>query len=261
MMNAPCLNRIAPASVRLALTFLCLLASSLLLAQVPRVAVEVVAEYPHDADAFTQGLVIHDGQLFESTGRYGQSSLRLVDLENGEILRRHNLARSYFAEGITVLGDRIYQLTWRSQLMFAYDRHSFELLETYFLAGEGWGLTDDGEHLIVSDGSPTLRFLDPDSGRELRRVDVRYNGTALRNLNELEYIRGEVWANVWYEDVIVRIDPDTGVVNSVLDLDHLDAGTTDAEAVLNGIAWDREEDRIFVTGKLWSTLYEITVSE
>lgn len=228
---------------------------------VPILETEVVNSFPHDPRAFTQGLVIADGELFESTGRNGASSLRRVGLEAGEILQRHNLEQRYFAEGITVLDERIYQLTWRANALFVYDRDNFTLLDSYYLPGEGWGLTDDGERLIVSDGTEVLRFLDPSSGKETGRVSVSYRGEALRNLNELEYINGEVWANVWYQDAIVRIDPETGQVNSVLNLSGLNPVPENREAVLNGIAWDKDNERLFVTGKLWPKLYEIRVLE
>lgn len=225
----------------------------------PVLEVEVVQSYHHDPRAFTQGLVMDEGRLYEGTGRYGESSVRLVDLESGEVLERENLDREYFGEGITIMGERLFQLTWRANTVMVYDKSDFRLLESFYLAGEGWGLTHDGEQLIVSDGSPVLRFLDPDSGQETRRVSVTLNGRPLSNLNELEYIDGEVWANVWYEDAIVRIDPGSGQVNSILDLSHINPQQRDPEAVLNGIAVDHRNGRLFVTGKLWSRLYEIRV--
>ncbi len=222
---------------------------------------EVVAVYPHDPNAFTQGLVIHQGRLYEGTGRNGESSLREVNLETGEILRRHNLANRYFGEGITVMGDAIYQLTWRENTGFIYDLETFATRGTFFLAGEGWGITNDDQHLIVSDGSAWLRFLDPDTQREVKRVQVRDEAGPVDRLNELEYIDGEVWANVWYEDYLVRIDPDSGRVNSRVDLSGLHPRRRSADDVLNGIAWDAAERRLFVTGKLWPNLYEIKVLE
>lgn len=227
---------------------------------VPVHRIEVVASYPHDPQAFTQGLVYEDGYLFEGTGRYGESSLRRVDLATGDVLQRSNLGVRYFGEGITILKDRIYQLTWQSHIGFVYERDSFRQLQTFFLPGEGWGLTHDGSQLIVSDGTPVLRFLDPQTFKELRRVTVTEAGQPLARLNELEYIDGEVWANVWYTDHIVRIDPVSGAVTGKLDLSGLYQGR-EADAVLNGIAWDAEQRRLFVTGKLWPTLYEIRVVE
>lgn len=227
---------------------------------VPFLDFEIVAEYPHDPAAFTQGLTIDRGELFEGTGRNGASSLRRVDLETGEILQRRNIGARFFGEGITVLGSRIYQLTWQSHIGFVYDRDSFEQQRTFFLPGEGWGLTDDGEQLIVSDGSAVLRFLDPETFSEKRRLTVTDAGVPLDRLNELEYIDGQVWANVWYSNVIVRIDPQSGAVTAKVDLSSLNQ-QRQQDDVLNGIAWDEEARRLFVTGKLWPILYEIRLAE
>jgi glutamine cyclotransferase len=175
---------------------------------------DVLASYPHDSAAFTQGLVIHDGKLYEGTGRNGESSLREVALDSGEVLRRQNLPQRYFGEGITVLGDKVYQLTWQSHIGFVYSLADFKQLTSFFLPGEGWGITDDGTQLIVSDGTATLRFLDPATLKETHRVAVTDDGVPLDRLNELEYIDGEVWANVWYTDYIARIDPATGQVKA-----------------------------------------------
>jgi glutamine cyclotransferase len=229
--------------------------------ELPVYGYEVVNTYPHDPDAFTQGLTFHDGNLYEGTGRNGQSSLRQIDLESGELLKRQNLNSRYFGEGITILDDKVYQLTWQSHIGFVYDLETFSQQKTFFLAGEGWGITHDGDNLIVSDGSANLRFLDPDTLQETRRVLVSSKGTPINYLNELEYINGEVWANVWYQDIIVRIDPATGNVNSVVDLAGLYPERRSREDVLNGIAWDADNARLFVTGKLWPTLYEISVQE
>lgn len=234
--------------------------TSTVLAAVPVRQAEVVAVYPHDADAFTQGLVIDKGMLFEGTGQLGASSLRRVDLDSGEILQRKNLGTRYFGEGITILNKRIYQLTWQTHLGFVYDQDSFEQLQTFFIPGEGWGLTDDGEALILSDGTATIYFIDPLTFKEIRRINVTEAGMPLDRLNELEYINGEIWANVWYTNFIVRIDPQTGVVNSKLDLTELNQQQS-RDDVLNGIAWDEQAQRLFVTGKLWSQLYEIKVKE
>jgi glutamine cyclotransferase len=227
-------------------------------AEVPVSTVRVVNTYPHDPNAFTQGLVISNGELFEGTGRNGESSLRRVALETGELLQRRNLSTQYFGEGITILNDHVYQLTWQSQLGFVYDRATFELQKTFFLPGEGWGITHDGTNLIVSDGTAQLRFLDPETLKEVKRITVSEDGLPTRNLNELEYIDGEVWANVWYTDFIVRIDPATGEITGKIDLTGLHP-TRGADDVLNGIAWDEASQRLFVTGKLWSSLYEVEV--
>lgn len=229
--------------------------------QLPVHGYEVVATFPHDPNAFTQGLVFHDGALYEGTGRNGESSLRQVDLASGEVLKRQNLNSRYFGEGITILDGRVYQLTWQSHIGFVWDLDTFTQEKTFFLAGEGWGITHDGTSLIVSDGSSTLRFLDPATLRETRRVQVTSNGTPINYLNELEYIDGEVWANVWYQDILVRIDPQTGAVNSVVNLAGLHPQRRSRDDVLNGIAWDAEGRRLFVTGKLWPALYEIRIPE
>jgi glutamine cyclotransferase len=236
--------------------------SGCLLAQesVPVHQVEVLATYPHDPEAFTQGLVYEAGFLYEGTGRNGQSSLRRVDLATGEILQRTNLGARYFGEGITILDGRIYQLTWQSHIGFVYAQDSFRQEQTFFLPGEGWGITHDGTLLIVSDGTAILRFLDPATFREVKRIVVTEAGLPLDRLNELEYIDGEIWANVWYTDYIVRIDPATGNVRSKLDLAGL-YQSRQRDDVLNGIAWDAEGRRLFVTGKLWPALYQVSVPE
>jgi glutamine cyclotransferase len=229
--------------------------------QLPVYGYEVVNTYPHDPGAWTQGLAIHDGKLYEGTGQRGQSSLRQVDLETGELLQRHNLSQRYFGEGITILDGRIYQLTWQSHIGFVYDLETFEQQKTFFLAGEGWGITHDSEQIIVSDGTHFLRFLDPETLQETHRVAVMANGTPVNYLNELEYINGEVWANVWYQDILVRIDPATGNVVGVVNMAGLYPRRGGRDEVLNGIAWDAVSERLFVTGKLWSELYEIRVKE
>jgi glutamine cyclotransferase len=223
--------------------------------------VEVVASYPHDPAAFTQGLAIENGQLYESTGQYGASSLRLVDLESGKVERLTNLPRNYFGEGIAIAAGRIYQLTWQSRTGFVYDLETFEPLARFSYAGEGWGITFDGTLLIVSDGTSTLRFLDPTTMDSVRRVTVQdEQGSPVTRINELEFVDGEVWANIWYDDRIARISPDDGRVLGWLDLAHVyPAEERGREQVLNGIAYDRDADRIYVTGKNWPRLYEIRV--
>lgn len=230
--------------------------------QAARYGYTVVNRYPHDSNAFTQGLLYHDGQLYEGTGKNGQSSLRRVDLETGEVLQAVSLSQRYFGEGIEVVGDRIFQLTWRSHMVFEYDRDSFEQIGSHYNASEGWGLAYDGEQLILSDGSDRLTFLDPENFAPRSSVQVTLNGSPVSQLNELEYINGEVWANVWQTDFIVRIDPQSGRVNSFIDLTGLAAQTTlgSNEAVLNGIAWDEEGQRLFVTGKHWAHLFEIELT-
>jgi glutamine cyclotransferase len=222
----------------------------------------VVARYPHDPNAFTQGLIFHDGYLYESTGRNGQSSLRKVDLESGRVERLQPLDDRYFGEGLTLLDDRLYQLTWQSQTGFVYRLTDFRRLERFSYTGEGWGLTEDGERLILSDGSATLRFLDPESFEVLDSIAVMDGDVPVTNLNELEYIDGEVWANVWYDERVARIDPADGHVLGWIDLSGLyPADQRLPDAVVNGIAYDADADRIFVTGKLWPAIFEIDLPE
>jgi glutaminyl-peptide cyclotransferase len=219
---------------------------------------QVVRSYPHDPGAFTQGLVYVDGFLYESTGIEGESSLRKVRLETGEVLQIHRLDKRYFGEGLAAWKDRLIQLTWQTGIGFVYDRETFRLLRTFTYTGEGWGLTHDGTRLIMSDGSSFLRFLDPETFQETGRLQVRDGGRPVENLNELQYIKGEVFANVFQTDRIVRIDPKTGRVIRWIDLSGL-LSPQDARGVdvLNGIAYDAEKDRIFVTGKWWPRLFEI----
>jgi glutaminyl-peptide cyclotransferase len=221
----------------------------------------IVRVYPHDDHAYTQGLIFHHGWLYESTGLFGRSSLRKVTLETGEVVQRRSVAAAHFAEGLTEWKGELLQLTWRSQIGFAYDLATFTPQRTFKYAGEGWGLTHDATSLILSDGSATLRFLDPSTFREMRRVVVTDGGMPVTELNELEYVQGEVFANVWHSNRIARIAPATGRVSGWIDLTGLLSGPfrLDPEAVLNGIAWDAGGKRLFVTGKLWPKLFEIEV--
>jgi glutaminyl-peptide cyclotransferase len=222
---------------------------------------KVVNSYPHDPGAYTQGLVYKDGFLFESTGLHGQSTLRKVKLETGEVVQRHALDAKYFAEGLTDLGPSLVQLTWQSNLGFVYDAKSFAVRRTFKYGGEGWGLTRDRDRLIMSDGSSTLRFLDASTFREAGAVVVTDHGNPVRDLNELEFVRGEVYANVWHTDRIARIAPSSGRVTGWIDLGGLlpERSRPDPEAVLNGIAYDSGRDRLFVTGKLWPRVFEVTI--
>jgi glutaminyl-peptide cyclotransferase len=225
---------------------------------------EIVNRFPHDPEAFTQGLVYEDGWLYESTGLYGRSSLRRVDLETGNVVQIHHLDDVYFGEGLTIWEDRIIQLTWREQTGFIYDLESFDLLEVFSYETEGWGLTHDGQRLIVSDGSAYLYFWDPETFTEIGRVLVvnEWDKPVVR-LNEMAYIDGEVYANVWMTDRIVRIDPETGYVTGWIDLSGLLDGVslTGPVDVLNGVSYDAENGRLFITGKLYPLLFEIELVE
>jgi len=221
---------------------------------------EILAVHPHDRTAFTQGLVWHQGRLYEGTGRNGRSEIRLVDLESGRVLKSRKLPQHYFGEGVTILGRRIYQLTWRSETGLIHDLETFEKVGEFHYKGQGWGLTDDGQRLVMSDGTSVLRFLDPETFEVVRRLQVRAGSEPLESLNELEWVEGRILANVWGRSVIARIDPESGAVEEFLDLSHLKA-RADAEFsgadVLNGIAWDAEKRRLFVTGKLWPFLFQV----
>ena len=229
---------------------------------VSRATAEIVATYPHDSGAFTQGLFIEDGVLFESTGQVGASGLRQVTLETGHVERQTALEPPYFGEGSVQLGSRIYMLTWQSETGFIFDAGTFERIGTFDYSGQGWGLTHDGTHLILSDGTAELRVIDPADFSTVRTIEVTLAGRPVRRLNELEWVDGEIWANVWQSPLIVRINPESGAVTGLIDLTGLIppalAGSRDA--VANGIAWNRETGQIYVTGKLWPLLYEIRIA-
>jgi len=217
----------------------------------------IVNVYPHDETAFTQGLLIDNGVLYESTGLYGNSSLRRVNLETGEVLQLYALPSAYFGEGITIFDDKIIQLTWLSHKGFVYDKESFDLLQEFNYSTQGWGITHDGSRLIMSDGTSTLYFLDPETFQKIGQVEVHDNGT-VESLNELEYIKGKVYANIWLEEKIAIINPQTGQVEGWINLNGLyNMENQDPNDVLNGIAYDATSDRLFVTGKRWSQLFEI----
>lgn len=220
---------------------------------------KIINTYPHDPQAFTQGLAFDDGFLYEGTGLYGRSTLRKVELTSGKVIRSLRLPERFFGEGIAVLGQQIIQLTWRSKLGFVYDKNNFELQRSFPYPSEGWGLAHDGTRLILSDGTATLHFLDPRNFREIDRVEVFDDAGPVQGLNELEYVRGEIFANVWRSDRIARIAPATGRVTGWIDLSGI-LPARDREApvdVLNGIAYDPARSRLFVTGKLWPKLFEI----
>jgi glutamine cyclotransferase len=224
---------------------------------------EVVNTFPHDPEAFTQGLIFHDGALVESTGLERHSTLRRVELQTGKVLQRVDVPRDFFAEGLTLFNGKIYQLTWKGEKGFVYDPQTFEKTGEFTYTGEGWGLTHDADSLILSDGSDKLRFIDPDGYRVRRTVSVKDGGRPVVSLNELEYVKGEVYANVWHRNLIARIDPQTGRVKGWIDLSGLlkPGDVTDEEAVLNGIAYDESSDRLFVTGKLWPKLFEVRLKQ
>jgi glutamine cyclotransferase len=223
---------------------------------------DVINVYPHDPNAFTQGLVIDDGVMYEGTGLTGESSLRRVDIETGDVLQIHELPSEFFGEGITVFGDKIIQLTWQSEIGFVYDKNSFELLQNFSYPTEGWGITTDGTQLIMSDGTANLYFLDPKTFQTIGQVEVRNGTVPVNRLNELEYINGEVYANVWMTNKIAIINPHTGQVTGWIDLTGIyTPETSNSNNVLNGIAYDAENSRLYVTGKRWSQLFQINLIE
>jgi|SRR5262245_5835063 len=225
---------------------------------------EIINTYPHDPAAYTQGLVYQQGSLYESTGLNGQSSFRKIDLKTGKILKKVDLEPQFFGEGLTLLDGRAYQITWQTQHGFVYQLETFELIKTFRYLGEGWGLTHDGTSLIMSNGSNYISYLNPGTFAPHRVISVTDGGQPIVNLNELEFIKGEIWANVWMTDRIARIDPGSGRVIAWIDLKGLltpEDRPADPGGVLNGIAYDRENDRLFVTGKLWPKLFEIRLRE
>jgi glutamine cyclotransferase len=224
---------------------------------------EVVKVWPHDPGAFTQGLVFHDGKLLESTGQEGRSSLRRVKVETGQIEQKLEIPSPYFAEGITLLNGKIYQLTWQHQRGFIYDAATLQKIGEFPFFGEGWGIANDGKSLIISDGSSRLRFLDPNNFQVTRTLAVVDRKVPVQELNELEFVQGKIYANIWHQDRIAVIDPQTGSVTAWIDMSGLLAPgeVHDEEAVLNGIAYDESSQRLFVTGKLWPKLFEIRLKE
>ena len=220
---------------------------------------KVINTFPHDRQAFTQGLVFEDGVLFEGTGLPGRSQLRKVEMQTGDVLQQHNLPDEFFGEGVTIFGDRIIQLTFQSNVGFVYDKSSFELLRQFHYSTEGWGLTHDGKQLIMSDGTPMLYFLDPETFDQVNRTMVFDQDKPVWGLNELEYVEGRIYANVWPTDRIVQIEPGTGKVVGWIDMKGLlsPQDRNGSEDVLNGIAYDPAGRRLFVTGKFWSKLFEV----
>ncbi len=231
-------------------------------AQLKSYRIEVLKEYPHDVTSYTQGLFFHDGQMYESTGVAGESTFRKVDMETGKPLRKLEFADKYFVEGSVVLGDCIYILTWHNKVAFVYDINTLEYKSTWSYPREGWGLTTDGKSLIASDGSATLYFMTPDFKPE-RQVTVKLQGRPMRLLNELEYIDGKIWANVYTSDMILIINPEDGKVEATVDCsgllpEKLRRPDTD---VLNGIAYNPVDRKLYLTGKNWPRLYEVRIVE
>ncbi len=229
----------------------------------PILSYEIIDIYPHDPQAFTQGLVWKDGYLYESTGLYGSSSLRKVELETGKVLQIRYFSNDYFAEGMTIFNNKIYLITWKERTGFIYDQQTLQLIDTFSYSHEGWGLTNDGEYLIISDGTSVLHFLNPETLKEIKRVNIHDGLFLVHEINELEYIKGYIYANIWQSDKIAIIEPGTGKVISWIDLygildNVLHNKNTD---VLNGIAYDDKKNRLFVTGKLWPAVFEIKVIE
>jgi glutamine cyclotransferase len=222
---------------------------------------QVVATYPHDPQAFTQGLIFHEGFLFESTGLYGESSLRKIDLRTGNVLFKKKIDEIYFAEGLTLFNNVLIQLTWKSYLGFLYEVDTFEQIGSFEFPYEGWGITHDNQNLIISDGSDTLRFLDPKNFLVIREIQVHLNGLMINQLNELEFINGKIYANVWHTDLILIVDPEDGQVIGWINLIGLEEQSDLSKNVLNGIAFDQTNNRFFVTGKNWPHLYEIVLIE
>jgi glutamine cyclotransferase len=232
-------------------------------AALPTYDFKVVRSYPHDTQAFTEGLLYRDGVLYESTGLNGKSSIRKVDLATGKVLQSKDIPPQYFGEGLAAWGDTLVGLTWQTQTGFVFDLKTFELKSQFAYPGEGWGLTHNGKELIMSDGTSTLRFLDPKTFLEVRRVKVTADGIAVDQLNELEMVEGEIYANIWHTNTIARIDPANGKITGWIDFSKLypDAGKGyNSENVMNGIAYDAEKKRLFVTGKLWPKIYEVKIT-
>jgi glutaminyl-peptide cyclotransferase len=230
-------------------------------APAPKYGYQILNIFPHDSNAFTQGLILVDGKLLESTGQEGSSSLRSVELQSGKILKKVDVPPPYFAEGIAVLNGKVYQLTWQHNVGFIYDLQTLERAGQFDYQGDGWGLTTDGQSLIMSDGSNKLKFLDPASFRVTKTISVVDGTTPVNQLNELEFIKGEIYANIWHADRVAVIDPQTGRVKAWIDLTGLmpEGELQDEEAVLNGIAYDQANDKFYVTGKLWPRLFEIKI--
>lgn len=223
--------------------------------------IKIKKSYPHSTNAYTQGLLFHDGKLYESTGQYGASSLRMVDVSSGKVLKNKDLDEKYFGEGLALLNGKLYQLTWEEGVVFVYDLQTFELVKEYKIAGEGWGVTTDGTHLYVADGTHRISKYDPDGFRKMSQIEVVDNKQRVTYLNELEWINGKIWANIYTSNIIAVINPKSGVVERYIDCSELvnKIGNASSADVLNGIAHDPKTGRIWLTGKEWDKLFEVTV--
>ena len=224
----------------------------------PKITPKIVASFPHDNTSFTQGLIVIDNIFYESTGLFGQSSIRKVSKKTGKLISSFKLNSNYFAEGLTIVGDYLYQLTWKAGILFTYSKDTLEKTGELYYQGEGWGLTFDGKNLILSDGSNVLKVMSPTTLKIIDRIEVFDDDQAVYNLNELEYVNSEIWANVWQSNKIACINSQTGRVIRWIDLSHIDE-STGLDDVHNGIAWDKNKNKIYVTGKLWKKVYEISL--
>jgi glutamine cyclotransferase len=249
-----------PRSLRLAVLLAAFLFAAPAFAAIPTYGYQVVHTYPHDRTAFTEGLFYLDGFLYESTGLEHHSAIRKESLATGQVLMTRELAPQYFGEGIVNWKNRLLQLTWRDQIGFIYDLATFQPIGRFAYPGEGWALTQNGKEIVMSDGTPQIRFLDPATLKEVRRITVTADGTPVQDLNEIEWVKGEILANIWMSNTIARIDPATGKVTGWIDLTGLMNSAEiggNPDAIPNGIAYDAGNDRLFVTGKLWPKLFEI----
>lgn len=231
----------------------------LLAAHVPQYKYEIINTYPHNKSNFTEGLTLNNGYLYESTGLYGKSKLQKIELNTGKVLQSYSLPLQYFGEGMTILGNQIYQLTYREKKSFVYDKTNFEVQKIFSYSGEGWGLTTNGQQLIMSNGSANLNFIDPQTFKVSRTLVVTVQNQKIQSLNELEYINGKIYANVWPTTIILIISPETGHVEGWFNIKALKPGCTSTDCVANGIAYNETDNTLLVTGKLWSYLYTIKI--
>ena len=218
----------------------------------------IIKKYKHDPSAFTQGLVYQNDHFFESTGGWGSSEIRKINKHTGKVINFNKLQSKYFGEGITIYDNKIFQVTWKSNKGFVYDINNFKLLDDFNIYGQGWGLTNDGQSLILSDGSEKIYYLNPKNFEIEKTISVSVNGNKLIYINELEFIRGEIWANIWKSNDIITVNPLSGIVTSIFDISKI-SEQTEIEDVANGIAWDKVNDKIFITGKNWNFIYLLDI--